>query len=88
MPEKERTMDSLELTCIKPFTQSRRVFSSVLTIDLDVGDIVTLALATNLPDSEGCYWVMAVNDDHSYGENSYGYLIELEDDEKQEYFEE
>ena len=68
----------LHLTCIKDFSQSRRVYQSTLDFEIKVGDNVILIEANNLSDSENLYWLISINDDDSYGENSYGYLVQFE----------
>ena len=78
----------LHLTCIKGLSQSRRVFQSIKGFEIQVGDEVVLNKANNLPDNENLYWLISINDDDNYGEDSYGYLIEFDNnDEFQKHFE-
>ena len=81
-------MNELELTCTKPFSQSRTVFQTKLVIDLEVGDTVSLYPAVNIPDNENYYWVMSINQDTSYADHNYGYLVHIDEITKNEYFEE
>ena len=77
--------NNLELTCIKPLTISRFVYQRNMTLKFSIDDEIVLYKATNIPDSDGWYWIQSVNDDYSYGEDHYGYLIQIEDIEN--YFE-
>ena len=77
----------LNLTCIKDFSQSRRVYQSLQTIKVRKGDEITLIKADNLPDSDNLYWILSINDDDSYGNDSYGYLAHLDSTELQSHFE-
>ena len=77
----------LNLTCIKDFSQSRRVYQSLKLVNVQEGDDVTLMKANNLPDSDNLYWVMSINDDDSYGNDSYGYLVHIDDSDLETYFE-
>ena len=77
--------NNLELTCIKPLTISRFVFQRNMTLEFSIDDEIVLNKATNIPNSNGWYWVQSVNDNYSYGEDAYGYLIQIEDIEN--YFE-
>ena len=58
-----------------------------LSVDLEVGDTVLLYPAVNIPDNENYYWVMAINEDTSYADHNYGYLVYLDDETKKEHFE-
>jgi len=77
----------LNLTCIKAFSQSRMVFTSTKGVHIDTDDDVTLLKASNLSDSDNLYWVISINDDHSYGNDSYGYLVHLDASDLETYFE-
>ena len=68
-----------ELTCIKPLTISRFVYQRNMVLEFSIDDKVVLNKATNIPNSDGWYWVQSVNDDYSYGEDAYGYLTRIED---------
>ncbi len=77
-----------ELTCIKPLTISRFVYQRNMTLEFSIDDKVVSNKATNIRNTtndDGWYWVQSVNDDYSYGEDAYGYLIQIEDIEN--YFE-
>ena len=56
-----------------------------MTLEFSIDDEIVLNKATNIPNSNGWYWVQSVNDNYSYGEDAYGYLIQIEDIEN--YFE-
>lgn len=77
----------LNLTCIKDFSQSRIVYTSTKSVHIEKGDDVVLLKATNLSDSDNLFWVLSVNDDDSYGNDSYGYLVHLDNDDMNSHFE-
>ena len=86
-PQTLRTSTMLNLTCIKDFSQSRMVFTSTKGVYIEKGDNVVLMKATNLSDSDNLFWVLSINDDDSYGNDSYGYLVHLDSDDMNNYFE-
>ena len=77
----------MTLTCIKEMRQQRNVFSTSRTIDLQPRDEIEIIPASNLPNSDGYYWVLSINDDGKYGDDSYGYLIYIDEEDFQNYFE-
>ena len=77
----------LNLTCIKDFSQSRMVFTSTKGVHIEKGDSVVLLKATNLSDSDNLFWVISINEDDSYGNDSYGYLVHLDSDDMSNHFE-
>lgn len=86
-PQTLRTITMLNLTCIKDFSQSRMVFTSTKEVYIEKGDDVVLMKATNLSDSDNLFWVISINGDDSYGDDSYGYLVHLDNDDMNNYFE-
>ena len=77
----------LNLPCIKDFSQSRRVYQSLKAVNVQEGDEITLTKAGNLPDSENLYWVLSINGDDSYGNDSYGYLVHIDSNDLDSHFE-
>lgn len=75
------------LTCIKDFSQSRMVYLSTKGVYIEKGDDVVLLKATNLSDSDNLFWVISINGDDRYGNDSYGYLVHLDSDDMNKHFE-